>query len=291
MSIGKMRIPHLASGLVLGILTLVVAACGGADPAIEKNRITLDEEAAFTLDFEDANSFEVGQFGALGELTIEDGHYTIQTTNTGQASYLWGTSQWPASTLAYPTLKNVVVDVDATSADGTADNWFGVICRAGEEGRGYAFLISDDGFWAIARTDTRGLFFVEEWRETDVIKRGRATNHIRAYCVDDYLALYVNDQFVGDHTDDSRTNKIDQVGAVGLLAGGPQDKAVRVTFDNLVVTSAHMKDKPNTPAPATAVPTDEPTATDEPTLEPLATLEPLNTVEVPGLGEVTPAIE
>jgi hypothetical protein len=274
------RIPRYQLILVFSILILVAAACGGDDPEVSESDIEVDESVSYTVDFDNSDDFEIGEFGEDGQLNIQDGRYWVQSNNMGGPSYLWGSSNWEDAEQPYPKLKNVVVEVDTITTAGPDDNWFGAICRLDESGAGYAFLISADGFWSIARTDGNSLFFISDWRQSDAIDTGRdANNHIRAFCLNDYLALYVNNEFVGDYTDDDERRAIDQVGSVGLMAGGPEDASVVVSFDNLVVSSAQLEDAPNTPVPATETP--EPTAT----IEPLETLPPLDIPPLEGATE------
>ena len=131
-----------------------------------------------------------------------------------------------------------MIEVEATAVDGTEDNWFGVICRLNEDNFGYAFVIGSDGFWAITRVDGDNLDFIDQWREHDAINTGiNSTNTIQAYCVDDYLGLYINGEFVGDHTDST----YDHAGSVALVGGGPESDAVTIQFDNLSVNLANRR--------------------------------------------------
>lgn len=261
----------IISLLFLLFVSLILVACGGDDEADHDTRdFTIDSNAALTLNFDDPAEFETGTFEGDSSLAIENGQYVIRTNNPNGASYLWGKNNTTS-------LKNVVIEVQATSSGGEKDNWFGVMCRVDESDSGYAFLISADGFWALAKADSqRGLDFLETWQESKAIEKGNKSNTIQAYCVDNYLALYVNGEFVADHTDKS----FDRVGGVGLLAGGAEDQQVEVRFDSLTVKSASFENKPNTATPSPA-PTSTATATPEasPTegLVPV-TLEPIGPV-------------
>ena len=59
---------------------------------------------------------------------------------------------------------------------------------------------------------------------------------MRAVCAGNYLALYVNDQFVGDATDDTYTS-----GQVGLAASAANRLGTRIDFDNLTISAAVQK--------------------------------------------------
>lgn len=257
---------------VVGLLILV--ACGDEDPRRERDEISIAAAPEYQVDFESGDVFETQTFGE-GEdrLAIEDGKYFIETTNQRGAGYLWGIGA------NYPPLKNVVVDVETQTLEGTQDNWFGVMCRVDENDGGYVFLISADGFWAIARAEKGRLSFLENWRESDSIRKGHnQTNDLRVYCVEDYLALYVNGDFVGDH----ENKRFNHVGAVGLLAGGQRNDRIVISFDNLKVYAAALRETPNTPAPATLAPTLSVPELSVPTLQaPELFAPPAATEEVP----------
>ena len=67
----------------------------------------------------------------------------------------------------------------------------------------------------------------------DFVLCSRAENRIRAVCVGDYLAMYVNGTFVGDATDDTYS-----VGQVGLVGAAASRLGLQVDFDNLTVSAA-----------------------------------------------------
>ncbi|NDJ85850.1 MAG: hypothetical protein GYB66_08195 [Chloroflexi bacterium] len=223
--------------LLLGVF--VLAACGSEEPE-HADDIVFSPEEAISIAFED---FEVGTFGDGSSLSTVDSTYLVNSTNEDGNRYLFGVSQDPAL-----ELKNLRIDVTATPRSGGEDNWYGVMCRVDTSGQGYAFLISGDGFWALARATGRNLDFLENWQETDAINTGRESNEISVRCVEDYLALYVNGEFVGDHNN----GDISTAGAIGLLAGGAEDNAITVAFEDLVVTPAHFEGRPNTATPPPA---------------------------------------
>ncbi len=100
-------------------------------------------------------------------------------------------------------------------------------------GNGYLFLIQGNGSFAIMRAQGRDLRPLVNWSQTDKINQGQAVNQLRAVCVDDYLAFYINGEFVADATDDTFS-----AGQVGLLASAATRLGVLVEFDDLVVSQA-----------------------------------------------------
>ncbi|MBZ0286630.1 MAG: hypothetical protein K8I30_03380 [Anaerolineae bacterium] len=101
-------------------------------------------------------------------------------------------------------------------------------------GDGYLFLIEGNGRFAIMRSRGRGITPLVNWTDSSVIKTGPAENRIRAVCVGDYLAMYVNGTFVGDATDDTYS-----VGQVGLVGSAASRLGLQVNFDNLTVSAAN----------------------------------------------------
>lgn len=101
------------------------------------------------------------------------------------------------------------------------------------QGDGYAFLIQGSGSYAIMRARSRQLTPLVNWTASDAIQQGPARNHIRAVCVGNYLALYINDRFVASATDDTYTS-----GQVGLAASAANRLGTRIAFDNLAIAAA-----------------------------------------------------
>jgi len=116
--------------------------------------------------------------------------------------------------------------------EATRDTRSGTVIESGT-GDGYLFLIQGSGSAAIMRARGRALTPLVDWQTSEAINVGPAKNHLRAVCVGDYLAFYVNDVLVADTTDNAY-----QSGQVGLAASAANRLGVRVEFDNLSVKAA-----------------------------------------------------
>lgn len=101
------------------------------------------------------------------------------------------------------------------------------------DGDGYLFLIQGNGSFAIMRSHNRALTPLVDWRTSGEINQGLARNQLRAVCVGDYLAFYINGAFVADATDDTYSS-----GQVALLGSAANRLGLRVEFDNLKVSEA-----------------------------------------------------
>lgn len=222
------RVVFIASAIGLAA-ALVLAACGSDDPSQ-----TVDQGAElFTMSFDSPGSWEEGTTSDSA-LAIVDGRYQINHRAESSASFAWG--------IGGETVENVIIDVTAEQLSAEKDNLYGILCRLGEDSRGnaigYALLISGDGHFGIAELRSNSLSFLLEWHQTDVIHQGQATNTIRAVCVEDYLAVYANDTFLGDVKD----NMFQGEGRIGLIAGVTETATASITFDNLTVYEGTLSD-------------------------------------------------
>lgn len=122
---------------------------------------------------------------------------------------------------------DVVIEADAAQASSYNHNAYGLACRLdpGNRGRGYFFLISGDGYASIRWSNGTSLDKIVSAAPSAWIRRGQNANRLRAVCVGDYLALWVNGEFVADARD-SRASR----GAVGLV-GVMNYEGKRLTID------------------------------------------------------------
>ena len=213
--------------LVLAILGALCAAClptGGfdaPDAGYTVGALLLEEDFA-----------RVDAWGALTDPSrgvtfgVEDGAYRARIG-----------AEALRARLGAAIYRDSVIEVVTQQASTYADNAYGVMCRAdpAEDGDGYYFLISGDGHYTIRRGAHGSAEALIQWTPTSAIARGQSRNRVRAVCVGDYLALYVNDRFVADVRD-----LLYSSGAVGLVAGVPRGGNVEVTFDDLFVFEAQL---------------------------------------------------
>jgi hypothetical protein len=101
------------------------------------------------------------------------------------------------------------------------------------DGDGYLFLIQGTGSYAIMRARGRNVVPLVNWTTSDQINVGPGRNHLRAICAGNYLAFYINDQFMADTTDDTYAS-----GQVGLVASAANRLGLRVEFDDLSISEA-----------------------------------------------------
>jgi len=160
------------------------------------------------------------------DLRVVDGVYRIEAHDE---VFMWG--------LNAQIHTDVVIEVEAEQLSTYSDNAYGVMCRAdpAADGDGYYFFISGDGYYTIRRGAGGEVTPLIPWTPSAAIHQGQARNRIRAVCIQDYLALYVNDQFV-DETHDHLYGS----GVAGLTAGVSAGGDVVATFDNLLIFAAQF---------------------------------------------------
>ena len=129
---------------------------------------------------------------------------------------------------------DVSVEVDARKIGGGDDNYFGILCHYQNPDNYYWLAITSDGYSGIAmRKDGQdtlispGLKFLE----MKGIKKGNATNHVRADCIGEALTLYANGKQVSLAFNNSLTG-----GDTGLaVRSGRLEGGADIRFNNFNV--------------------------------------------------------
>jgi hypothetical protein len=171
--------------ILLVTLILVTAGCGSASSEYVLGETLLEE------DFSEADAWE--NFTADDvNLQVSDGVYRAQT---GPGGYTWGLNEVEHT--------DVVIEVAANQTSAHENNGYGVMCRAdpSNNGDGYYFLVSGDGFYSIRKGEADNVNPLVDWTSHSAINTGQASNTVRAVCIGNYLALYVNDRFLAEIED------------------------------------------------------------------------------------------
>ncbi len=128
---------------------------------------------------------------------------------------------------------DVRIAVEATRADGPADNDYGVICRYKDQDNFYAFLISSDQYAGIMKVKDGNYQLIsgDSLQYFDAIKAGSETNYLGADCIGSHLIFYVNGVKTIEANDMDFTS-----GEVGLIAGTYETPGVDIRFDNFIVS-------------------------------------------------------
>lgn len=205
--------------VVLLLMILVLVACGGPSQEYEAGEVLLTES------FDEAAAWETYVEGEVA-FQVVDGAYRVQTGDDG---YIWGLNEAEHD--------DVVIEVTASQLSSFENNAYGVMCRSdtSNNGDGYYFLISGDGYYSISKGQGEDVNELVEWDTSSAINQGQASNTIRAVCIDDYLALYVNGEFVADVEDSDYSS-----GYAGFAATAFEGGDTDITFDNLTITAASL---------------------------------------------------
>lgn len=152
------------------------------------------------------------------QLGVENGIYRIFNASPG---YVWG-----LNSQAYA---DTVVEVQATPLTSFQDIGSGVMCRAdaSNNGDGYYFMINPNGHYSIRIGRGNEVAPLIDWSPSPAVHSGIDHNTIRAVCLGNQLAMYVNDQLVASVEDNTYSS-----GYTGLTAAA-SNFGVDISFDNL----------------------------------------------------------
>lgn len=133
--------------------------------------------------------------------------------------------------------ENVMLEVELWRRSPVDSVAYGVMCRASpqNDGKGYYFMMNPKGSAAILRGNAYSVESLTGWVSTDAIDRNYPRQRLRAVCINDYLALYINGQFVVDTVD-----RLYAGGYAGLVTVS-KDTLLDVVFDNLEVWDAVLR--------------------------------------------------
>lgn len=199
------------SGLADGDLTISLPDLGTIRAHLLKLE-TFDQQDAWE-EYSNLNGVELG---------VENGVYRAYTMNEG---YVWGLNEQQHN--------DVVLEVEVTPLSiHPAENGFGIMCRAdtSNNGDGYYFMINGSGYYSIMMGQGDGMVTLVDWQQSNVINQDIDRNVIRAVCVDNYLALYVNGQLLVDITDNTYAE-----GYAGLSVAASGNVDADIAFDNLAL--------------------------------------------------------
>jgi hypothetical protein len=177
--------------------------------------------------FDQSFAWESYQNADLGvNLRVENGAYHMTVSGGG---YIWGLNAQPH--------EDVVFTAQSAQLSDFNNNAYGLMCRAdpNNDGDGYYFLISGDGYWSIRRGRGGTIEALVEFERTDAVYQGHAINSIRVLCIEDYLALYVNDYFVGEARD-----SLYRRGYAGFVVAAAEEGEAEVTFDAARIVEATL---------------------------------------------------
>ena len=154
------------------------------------------------------------------------------------SEYFVAVHQPNTSAVAIPgaNFSNVSIQAEVRLEQGSTDNNFGLLCRYQDLDSFYAFLVSSDGYYAIASITNGGPYKILSGDGTHLMPSEAiqtepgTSNEIHAVCAGTSLTLYVNGQQLTSVTDSAIG-----FGKVGMIVGAGKDPPAHVAFDNVLV--------------------------------------------------------
>ena len=204
----------------LSLLILLSIACNFSIPGLSNK--SSEEVVLFHDEFSDPKSGWNRVITDDGELDYADGVYRILVNKTN-------TDIWAQPGYYFTDTKT---EVETFKVRGDRNNRFGIICRFKPPANFYSFLISSDGYFGIGKVidGKYTLLGSDALEPSEDIKQGAAFNALRADCIGDSLALYVNGIKLKEVHDDEF-----QSGDLGLLVGTYEFPGIEILFDNFIV--------------------------------------------------------
>jgi hypothetical protein len=208
--------------VALLLISVALAGCGAkASVPINEGDLLLQE----TFDDIDASTFPSYGLGEEIIFGVSEGKYAAIVSGSG---YVW--------TLNNVTHNDVVIEVTTDKVSNSPTDTYGVICRAhsSNNGMGYYFLINGNGYFGIRKGDGERIYVLIPWTQSNAIRTGQNTNTLRAVCVGNYLAFYINGQFVAETTDSQFVE-----GLTGFAVATESDR-IAITYDDLTIHAASI---------------------------------------------------
>jgi len=154
------------------------------------------------------------------------------------SEYFVAVHQPNTSAVAIPgaSFSNVSIQAEVRLEQGSADNNYGLLCRYQDLDSFYAFLISSDGYYAIASVTDGGPYKILSGDGTHlmpteaILTEPGASNEIHAVCAGSTLTLYVNGQQLASVSD----AQLDS-GDIGFIVSAYEQAPIEIRFDNLFV--------------------------------------------------------
>lgn len=173
-------------------------------------------------DFSDPKSGWEVSSSDYGLVEYENGRYKVE-------SYVEDTYNWCVAGIHAADVR-IDVDVEVAATVENGNDAFGVDCRVQENGDGYGFRISSDGYIGISKyVETKGIE-LQEWITSDAVYVNGRTNHLTAICQGDHVQFLVNNVMVAEVIDDTFAS-----GDIGFSALTFEPGTITVFFDNIIV--------------------------------------------------------
>ena len=212
--------------LVLGLVLIFATACGSSNP--EPDACDDPPDILFSDDFngeQDCGWVSYNRGGGIA--AIENASMQLTVSQPGQ---IWWTNP-------LRNFDDVVIRAEARQVSGPNDNAYGLICRYQNPENFYVFLISGDGYYAIAKYQSgiENVVYLTEngqFQPSEEINTGVASNELLVSCIGNQLSMEVNGAPLISVTDPTFVT-----GDIGLAASTLQAETGVIEFDNVQVSA------------------------------------------------------
>lgn len=214
---------------IANLLPVLLVACMPALPPAQPDRAPVYGDQLLTESFDvpgidwQTLALEGAQIDYAPDESGDGAAYRIQAGVAGFVNGSYRGSLPP----------DVIVEADAFPLSDTRKGIYGLTCRLDSQGYGYYFLVSPDGNASIRYLAPGRDVALVKWQEHGAIEQGKRLNRLRAVCIGDYLALYVNGEFVADARDSRRSQGT--ISMTAALTTRSTDPVMDVIFDNVRV--------------------------------------------------------
>jgi hypothetical protein len=127
--------------------------------------------------------------------------------------------------------EDIRLQADAVQVAGSDDGYYGVTCRHQDDENYYAFVISNNSQYGIARMQNGIFDFIIEGYAPSGVINPDAENQITADCIDSSLILYANNVKLAEISDDSFAS-----GVYGLIAGTRLQEGFEAEFHRITAS-------------------------------------------------------
>lgn len=212
--------------LILVMTVALATACGATDS--EPDTCDDPPEILFFDDFNGERDCGWATYNRGGGVAaIENASMQLTVSQPGQ---IWWTNP-------LRNFDDVVIRAEARQVSGSDDNAYGLICRYQSPENFYAFLISGDGYYAIAKfqSGSENVVYLTEngqFQPSEEIHVGVASNELLVSCVGNQLSMEVNGAPLITVTDPTFVT-----GDIGLAASTLQAETGVIEFDNVQVSA------------------------------------------------------
>lgn len=125
---------------------------------------------------------------------------------------------------------NYALQVEARPVSGPPKFWYGLVLRQSDKDKFVVFLVNAQGMYATSKRENGKNTALSEPFAAKSIKKGNATNVLKAYVVDDYFVFEVNGELVDVQTIEGFGPG--DVGVIVLRSANDVPDPTTVAFDN-----------------------------------------------------------